>query len=95
MARAVLRRYGMAHLDVEIVLSGGVFKTTDRLLRDTLLADVRREAPLARLVEARYEPVVGAALLGLERLGADTGTEAFRRRLDESARALGLLRGVA
>lgn len=94
MARAVLRRFGMADLEVEVVLSGGVFKTSDRLLRETLLAEVQREAPLACLIEARYEPVVGAALLGLERLGIDTGAETFRRRLDESARALGLIRGV-
>jgi N-acetylglucosamine kinase-like BadF-type ATPase len=94
MARAALLRYGMQDLDVELVLSGGVFKSPSRLLRETILVDVRRSVPQARLVEARYEPVVGAALLGLECLGIDTSAPEFCRRLDESARALGLLRGV-
>jgi N-acetylglucosamine kinase-like BadF-type ATPase len=95
MARALLERYGMQQLDVEMVLSGGVFKSTCVLLRETLLSEVRRSVPLVRLVDARYEPVVGAVLLGLERLGIDTSTPEFQTHLDESAHSLGLVRKIS
>jgi N-acetylglucosamine kinase-like BadF-type ATPase len=94
MARAALLHFRMQELEVDVVLSGGVFKSPSRLLRETILTEVRQEIPLARLVEARYEPVVGAALLGLERLGVNTTGREFCRTLDESARELGLLREV-
>jgi N-acetylglucosamine kinase-like BadF-type ATPase len=95
MVRAALERYGMQNLDVELVLSGGVFKSPSELLRETLLADVHRSVPLASLVDARYEPVVGAVLLGLERLGVDTLSPEFQSHLDESAHALGLVRKIS
>ncbi|MDF2627451.1 MAG: hypothetical protein K0R39_1282 [Symbiobacteriaceae bacterium] len=63
---AGLRRFGMADLAQDVVLSGGVFKADLPGLRETVARAVRREAPGARVVEARYEPVVGALLLALE-----------------------------
>lgn len=72
MARYVtagLRRFDMMDLAQDIVLSGGVFKADLPGLREALTAAVRRDVPGARMIEARYEPVVGALLLALEERG--------------------------
>ena len=57
----------------------------------TLAQAIHRRAPRARLVNARYEPVVGAALLALEQSGAAM-TDDLRGEVEHSAARLGLLR---
>ena len=86
-----INRLGMAELEVEIVLSGGIFKAESRLLRKILSRDTTKAVPRAKFVEARYEPVVGAALLALKQqgIGMDAKT---KKNIDESARNLSLLR---
>ncbi len=64
-----IRRMEMMDLEVEIVLSGGIFKAKSPMLREILARDVKSEVPGAKFIEARYEPVVGAALLALEKEG--------------------------
>jgi N-acetylglucosamine kinase-like BadF-type ATPase len=61
-----IQRLGMGSLDIEIVLSGGVFKAKSPLLRDILTRDVNKAVLGANFIEARYEPVVGAVLLAVE-----------------------------
>ncbi len=88
---AGLRRFEMTQLDVEVVLSGSIFKGKGSLLRETIAAGIHACAPRAVLVDARYEPVVGAALLGLESVGVTLGPlEA--ENIEADARRLGLLR---
>jgi len=70
MARAALTRLAMLDVPTVVVLGGGVLTSRDTILLaeiDTRLADV---APLARTVVTEVSPVVGAALLGLDRFGA-------------------------
>jgi N-acetylglucosamine kinase-like BadF-type ATPase len=93
MASAALLHFGMADLEVEIVLSGGVFKSQSWLLRETILAEIQIAVPRARLVEARYEPVVGAVLSGLEKLGVGLDGRVLER-IESGSLALGLLRGL-
>jgi len=81
----------MTMLEVEIVLSGGIFKAKSDLLRGTLIHEVRRQVPLARFVDARYEPVVGATLLALEKSGVSLDS-ALKSNLEVSARGLNLIR---
>jgi hypothetical protein len=81
----------MADLDVEIVLSGGVFKAKSPLLREILARDVNREVPHAKFIEARYEPVVGAALLALEKEGINLDAK-IKSNVERSARVLNLIR---
>jgi hypothetical protein len=69
LAAAGLKRCGMCDLDVNIVLSGSIFKARGSLLVEAIKEKVLPAAPRARLVNARYEPVVGAILLGLEKAG--------------------------
>ncbi len=63
---AGLRRFDMAGLPVEVVLSGGIFKARLPGLGETVSQAILAAAPSASLIEARYEPVVGALLLALE-----------------------------
>jgi N-acetylglucosamine kinase-like BadF-type ATPase len=86
-----LKRLEMADLAAEIVLSGGIFKATSPLLRKTLEEEVHREVPKAIFVEARYEPVVGAALLAIEAQGIYLDA-AVQANIERSARQLSLLR---
>lgn len=87
LVTAGLRRFAMTGLDVEVVVSGSVFKG-GTLIQEVMLADIRSAAPQARLINARYEPLVGAVLLGLEAIGVSigpneaTGIEQSSQRLD-------------
>jgi len=69
LVTAALRRFEMTDVEIEVVLSGSIFKGVGSLLTDTLKVEIHRVAPKARLVNARYEPVVGAVLLGFDLLG--------------------------
>jgi len=65
---AGVARYGMLGATADVVLSGGVFKAGMPELRKAVARGIQAEAPGMTLVDARYEPVVGALLLGLDRL---------------------------
>ena len=68
MAGALIRRLHMTRLDTEVVLAGGVFRATDRAFYERLEAGIRAVAPGARTVRLTAPPVLGAALIGLDRL---------------------------
>jgi N-acetylglucosamine kinase-like BadF-type ATPase len=86
LAVAAMRRLGVLGEPLPVVLGGGVLTAGHAQLMDEidrLLADA---APLAVPKVVRTPPVVGAALLGLDRVGAEPGV---RDRLRESFAALG------
>lgn len=82
-ARALIRRFAMQNLDVEVVLSGGVFKGEGSLLIDTVRSEITKEVPHAIIRRLKVEPVVGAALLGLEASGVVV-EESLSRRLQQN-----------
>jgi|WetSurMetagenome_2_1015567.scaffolds.fasta_scaffold250468_1 N-acetylglucosamine kinase-like BadF-type ATPase len=86
-----LRRFDMTGLEFDVVLSGSIFKAKTPLLIESVSSCIFAAAPKARLVNARYEPVVGAVLLGLEQLGIEI-TPVINARIEASARRLGLIR---
>jgi N-acetylglucosamine kinase-like BadF-type ATPase len=65
-ATALIRRFDMADLEFEVVLSGSVFKGEGSLLVDTVSDHVHRVAPRARVVRASFEPAIGAVLLAFD-----------------------------
>jgi N-acetylglucosamine kinase-like BadF-type ATPase len=77
MATAAIRRLGIADRDTDVVLGGGVFRGEDLAFMERIRAGITGVAPAARLRQVTAPPVVGAALLGLDRLGAPP--EAARR----------------
>jgi hypothetical protein len=84
MAIAIARQLRVARRELDVVLTGGVFRATDAAFHERLEARVRTALPGARLVRLRDRPVIGAALLGLDELGAKRGGAAERRLLQES-----------
>jgi N-acetylglucosamine kinase-like BadF-type ATPase len=84
MAVALARRARMTRRAVEVVLAGGVFRTTDEPFYERIRAGIQAVVPDATLVHLDVPPVAGPALEGLERIGA-LGPEE-RRRLRQSIR---------
>lgn len=68
--RAAVDRLDLGDEVVEVVLGGGIFETADTGFHARIAAGVRAAAPKAALVRLDVPPVVGAALLGLDAVGA-------------------------
>lgn len=82
MAIALARRSHLVRLGPEVVLAGSVFRTGDAAFHDRLRSRISAAIPAARIVRLTAPPVVGAALIGLDRLAggsADPATEARAR----------------
>lgn len=71
MAVVALRRLDLLDEPADVVLGGGVLTSGHRQLMDTIEAMLAIEAPKAVPRVVAVPPVVGAALLGLDRTGAD------------------------
>jgi N-acetylglucosamine kinase-like BadF-type ATPase len=80
MAGAAVRKLQLAQLDVDVVLGGGVFRNEDEPFIDRIRGGIHAVAPRARITILSSPPVVGAALLGLDRIGASTRAAALVRR---------------
>ena len=68
MGLAIIRRLHLARLDVEVVLAGGVFRARDAVFEARIASGIQAKAPRARLHRLEAPPVLGAALLGFDRL---------------------------
>ena len=55
----------------EIILAGSVFKGADNPLTQRVVSGIRERLRGAKVVQAYYEPVVGACIMGLIRLGLE------------------------
>jgi N-acetylglucosamine kinase-like BadF-type ATPase len=81
MATVAIRRLRLRTLDVEVVLGGGVFRNGWAAFLERIEAGIHAVAPAARIQVLDAPPVVGAAVIGLEQLGASA---AAHRRLRAS-----------
>jgi N-acetylglucosamine kinase-like BadF-type ATPase len=70
MGVVALRRLDLIEAPAEVVLGGGVIAAQDPLLTTLLEERFAERAPLAKLLITEAPPIVGAALLGLDRLTA-------------------------
>lgn len=87
---AGFRKMEMKPEEEEIVLAGSVFKGADNPLTIRVAEGLRERLQGVQVVQARYEPVVGACIMGLVRQGMElSGRE---KGIQESAAVLGLLR---
>jgi N-acetylglucosamine kinase-like BadF-type ATPase len=82
-AITLMKRLSLQSMDVEVGLAGGVFKSNDPLLIDTVTRNIQQSAPQATIRTTKYEPVVGAALLALES-GGMTVDGSIYRAIDET-----------
>lgn len=70
-AVAVSQRLGLEGV-FTVSYTGGVFQESS-LIREVFKKEVGRAAPGCRVVPARFEPAVGAALLALREIGVEVG----------------------
>jgi N-acetylglucosamine kinase-like BadF-type ATPase len=70
MAVSAMRRLGLGDEPVPVVLGGGVLTARDPLLTAEIFKRLADEVPLAEPRIVEVPPVAGAALLGLDRIGA-------------------------
>ena len=82
-ATTMARRFGMTNMPFDVVLAGSVFKGAGPLLIDTITQVIHRSVPLANIVRAKFEPVIGSILLAYDALGVPV-TEAMYANLAAS-----------
>jgi N-acetylglucosamine kinase-like BadF-type ATPase len=75
MATVAIKRLRMRRLDVDVVLGGGVFRNEWPPFFDRIRDGIREVAAGVELRVLATPPVVGAALLGLDRLGASRAAQ--------------------
>ncbi len=83
---AGLNKYNMLGIDTDVVLSGSVLKGKNNLLTEKISECVKIFAPNTSIINAKYEPVVGAyirALMTLDNFESDKKT--ILHNLHESA----------
>jgi N-acetylglucosamine kinase-like BadF-type ATPase len=85
-ARASVTRLDLADEHVEVVVGGGLMRGADSELLGRIEAGLRRVGPQLVLRRASAPPIVGAALLGLDAVGA--GPEAQARLRSELGAAV-------
>jgi len=71
-ACAALRRLELTDDDPDVVLGGRLLRAVPPAVVEAIALGVRAVAPHAHVVVSASEPIVGAALLGLDALGADS-----------------------
>ena len=69
-AGAAMTRLGVTEAAVEVVLGGGIFETHDNGFQARVADGIHAVAPRALLRRLTVPPVLGAALLGLDAIGA-------------------------
>jgi len=84
MVLSAMRRLGLTDQPVPVALGGGVLAARDPLLTSEITKRLADEAPLAEPRIVDVPPVVGAALLGLDHIGAPPAAHA---RLRDAYRA--------
>jgi N-acetylglucosamine kinase-like BadF-type ATPase len=89
LARVAVERLGLGREPTEVLLGGGLLQSGDGRLTEAIAAGLREVSPALAVRPATSPPIVGAALLGLDELGA--GPEAQRRLRRELGDAVGRL----
>jgi len=89
---AAIQKNKAQNLEMDIMLSGGLFKNKGTSLVETISTGIHRVAPKARIIEAAYEPVVGAMLMALDAKYGRQIPAAVMQNCHASAERLNLLR---
>ena len=79
LARVALARLGLTQEPTEVLLGGGLLQSGDGRLLAAIEAGLHEVGPEIAVRAAASPPIVGAALLGLDELGAGPGEQARLR----------------
>ena len=88
---AAMRKMGMLELYCDIVLTGSVFMGNDNVLTAMVTKKLLQSAKNASIVEAGFEPIVGACIYGLLKKTGNLSTQKVQNITDTAEKA-GLLR---
>ena len=84
-ATATVRRLRLSSTDVDVILGGGMFQADDPEFVRRVESEIVRVAPSARIAILRVPPILGAALLGLDELGAPASASSrVREEIDHA-----------
>lgn len=86
-----LRKMDLLDEESDIVISGSIFKCKCQILKQTVESQIKLYAPKARIIDAEYEPVIGAYLLGLDFIGGNVFNDQDKQ-LKKSVEKYGLYR---
>jgi N-acetylglucosamine kinase-like BadF-type ATPase len=78
-AVAALRRLRLISAEADVVLGGGIFRNHDAAFMERMVEGITAVAPRASVKRLDAPPVVGAALLGLDAIGASASARARLR----------------
>jgi N-acetylglucosamine kinase-like BadF-type ATPase len=88
-ARVALERLELDRQPAEVLLGGGLLQAADGRLIGAIESGLQEVAPAVVVRQAQSPPIVGAALLALDELGADAEVRArLRRELAAAAERL-------
>ncbi|MCL2486605.1 MAG: hypothetical protein FWE86_03280 [Oscillospiraceae bacterium] len=90
---AAMNKMGMLDLDCDIVLAGSVFSGRENVLTRMVAGGVSRSAKNANVINARFDPIVGACVLGLLKKSIQPD-DRVTQNIALSADKLGLLRSA-
>jgi N-acetylglucosamine kinase-like BadF-type ATPase len=89
-AGAALRRLELTAADPDVVLGGRLLRAVSADVVEVIARRVQAVAPAAHVAVSPSEPIVGAALLGLDHVGAhDTASARARAEVDAAVVELG------
>jgi hypothetical protein len=92
--RAAANRLELAGENVGVVLGGSVLQSGNQRLLAGIEAGLREIGPNLAMHVASSRPIVGAALMALDRLGATPGAQArAREELDRATASVGHVAG--
>lgn len=63
---ARMKKMGTLERNVDIVLSGSIFKCRLAEFQNTVKEEIMRNIPNAHIIAAEYEPIIGAVIMGLQ-----------------------------
>ena len=86
---AATARLGLRAIDADVILGGGVHRNMDAGVLGMIAAGIHEFAPNVRVAVSSSEPIVGAALFGLDALGAGAEAQARARSALSAAAAAG------
>jgi 6-phospho-beta-glucosidase len=72
LAVTAIRGLGLSDQNPDVVLGGGLLRAASPATIEAIALGVREVAPAARVAVSRTGPIIGAALLGLDELGASS-----------------------
>jgi N-acetylglucosamine kinase-like BadF-type ATPase len=75
LARVALERLGLTREPVDVLLGGGVLQAADGRLIDAIETGLQGVGPAITVRPTTAPPIVGAALLGLDELGASAESQ--------------------